>query len=137
MKRDQWQQYRREAAQAYKEACARQRGSHGAASAVRHIDPATITVPEIEPSERRVISERDERRQALHDHADKMLRNDMRRRFSQKAGDRAYFQIKAERYASPEAKEVPPTRAQRKRMRRKKHNASKQQREATQHSPRV
>jgi hypothetical protein len=61
----------------------------------------------------------------LKAHADRVLRNDMRRRFGQKAGDRAYFQIKFERYAaaSPEPARPKLSRAQRKRMRRKKPNA--------------
>jgi hypothetical protein len=66
----------------------------------------------------------------LKDQADRMLRNDMRRRFGKVAGDRAYFQIRAERYVSPEAKEVSLSRAQRKRMRRKKHNAISNQKNA-------
>jgi hypothetical protein len=94
--------------------------SHGAASVVRHIDPATVAVPEIEASKRPEEIEE----QVLHDQADQMLHNDMRRRFGKVAGDRAYLQIKAERYVSPEAQEVSLSRAQRKRMRRKKRNAA-------------
>jgi hypothetical protein len=66
----------------------------------------------------------------LQDHADRMLRNDMRRRFGKVAGDRAFFQIKAARYSAPEPPKL--SRAQRKRMRRKTHNESRQRHQAWQ-----
>jgi hypothetical protein len=103
--------------------------SQGAASAVRHIDPATVEIPQCEASERPKVDEK----KVLADQADKLLRNDMRRRFGQKAGDRAYFQIKAERYTAPDAAEAAKlSRAQRKRIRRKTYNkaVSKHRREA-------
>lgn len=61
---------------------------------------------------------------ALHDQADRLLKNDMRRRFGKVAGDRAYAQIKAARYAAtPAPKQL--SRSQRKRLRRKQHNAER------------
>jgi hypothetical protein len=74
------------------------RFSHGAASAVRHIDPATIEVPLCEASTRPIVSQRQVRRAKLRVRADSLLSNDAHRRYGQYAGDRAHFQIKAGRY---------------------------------------
>ena len=71
--------------------------SHGAASEVRHIDPAAIEVPKPE-APKPIISERAVQRARASAQADKLLRNDVRRRHGKKAGDRARFQIKAGRY---------------------------------------
>jgi len=101
MNRHDLQQYRREARRAFKEASARQRGSRGAASTVRHIDPATITLPEIEASMARPASARATQRLVLYDQACNLLRNDARRRCGRKIGDRTHHRIKTGKYCQP------------------------------------
>jgi hypothetical protein len=73
-------------------------GSSGAASEVRHIDPATYQLPDTdtEVSKRPAVSEKT----ALANKADNLLRSDARRRFGKQAGDRARLKIKAGRYSA-------------------------------------
>jgi hypothetical protein len=73
-----------------------QQFSHGAASEVRHIDPATYQMPaEMEASERPAKSEK----LVLARKADNLLRNDARRRYGKRVGDRVRLKIRAGRYS--------------------------------------
>jgi hypothetical protein len=75
-----------------------QLGSHGAASPVRRIDPATCPVPEIAPETAVPRPAGASRTVALLDAADAMLVRDAKRRHGKRYAKRARNQIVTGRY---------------------------------------
>jgi hypothetical protein len=74
----------------------RERGTYGAASGVRHIDPSTYQVPiHLKVSER----PKDSEKKVIANKADRLLKNDAYRRFGKRRGDRTLKNIKRGRYS--------------------------------------